>query len=123
MIEVAAAVILKNKKVFISSRPENKPPAGWEFPGGKLEPGENAFDAVKREMQEELAWEIIPEEVIYTLRNNEITIYFVLCSPRPNSCPAACEMQHFKWVDISETPPDGLLKNDIEFWNFLSRLK
>jgi len=34
MIEVAAAVIISNGMVFLSSRPADKPPAGWEFPGG-----------------------------------------------------------------------------------------
>ena len=39
-----AYLILENGKVFISSRPADKPPAGWEFPGGKLEIGETVAD-------------------------------------------------------------------------------
>ena len=54
MIDVAAAVIIRNGKVLLASRPADKPPAGWEFPGGKLEYGESVADAAVRELQEEL---------------------------------------------------------------------
>ena len=54
-IHVVAAVIIKNKMVLMASRPQDKPPAGWEFPGGKIEPGESLSKAVIRELKEELA--------------------------------------------------------------------
>lgn len=123
MIEVAAAVILKNDQVFLSSRPADKPPAGWEFPGGKLENGENCFEAVARELQEELAWKIIPLKHLYTLHRENLVIHFILCSPAPGSTPNARENQQFKWVKLSPDAPDDLLANDIEFWNFLIKAK
>lgn len=54
--EVAAAVITRPDGSFLlAQRPEGKPyPGYWEFPGGKIEPGESAYDALKRELQEEL---------------------------------------------------------------------
>ena len=120
MIKVAAAVIIKNGKVFISSRPADKPPAGWEFPGGKLEPGESAFDTVKRELLEELGLPVIPQEELFTLNSENLTIVFVRCEIEKDApVPRALERQQFKWVDLTELPPEGLLKNDIEFWNFL----
>ena len=124
MIDVAAAVIIENGKVFISSRPADKPPAGWEFPGGKLEPGETAADAVKRELMEELGLSIIPAEELYTLCREHLRITFISCSIAENaSRPYARENQEFKWVSLTPAPPEGLLKNDIEFWNFLIRHK
>ncbi|MBE6378986.1 MAG: NUDIX domain-containing protein [Lentisphaerae bacterium] len=124
MIDVAAAVIIENGKVFISSRPADKPPAGWEFPGGKLEPGETAADAVKRELMEELGLSIIPAEELYTLCREHLRITFISCSIAENaSLPYARENQEFKWVSLTPAPPEGLLKNDIEFWNFLIRHK
>ncbi len=54
--DVAVAVLLKDEGYFLlSSRPEGKPYAGyWEFPGGKVEPGESVEQALKRELAEEL---------------------------------------------------------------------
>ena len=54
--EVACGVLIDEKKRFLlGSRPEGKPCAGfWEFPGGKLEPGETPSEALERELKEEL---------------------------------------------------------------------
>ncbi len=54
--DVAVAILQKPDGSFLlSSRPEGKPyPHYWEFPGGKIEPGETVFDAMVRELQEEL---------------------------------------------------------------------
>ena len=54
--EVAVAVFIKPDGSFLlSSRPEGKPyPGYWEFPGGKIEPGESVLQAMKRELMEEL---------------------------------------------------------------------
>lgn len=58
--EVAAAVLVQpDGRVFLASRPEGKPYAGyWEFPGGKVEPGETPRQALERELQEELGIEV-----------------------------------------------------------------
>jgi 8-oxo-dGTP diphosphatase len=52
---VAVALVDPDGRVLIAQRPEGKPLAGlWEFPGGKLEPGERPEDALIRELREEL---------------------------------------------------------------------
>ena len=55
-INVVAAIIPNNQQeVFVTQRPQGNPLAGlWEFPGGKIEPNETAFQALVRECQEEL---------------------------------------------------------------------
>jgi 8-oxo-dGTP diphosphatase len=59
-IEVVAAVLRDRQgRVLITERPAGKPLAGfWEFPGGKLEPGEPAIAALKRELHEELGIDV-----------------------------------------------------------------
>lgn len=53
-ISVAAAIIIEDGKVLAAQRGSGELAGGWEFPGGKLEPGETAADACQREIREEL---------------------------------------------------------------------
>jgi 8-oxo-dGTP diphosphatase len=56
LLVAACALIDADKRVLIAKRPEGRPLAGlWEFPGGKVEPGETPEDTVIREMDEELS--------------------------------------------------------------------
>ena len=57
-IHVVAAIIVKDHKLFATQRGYGEFKDGWEFPGGKVEPGEAPQDALKREIREELATEI-----------------------------------------------------------------
>ncbi len=56
LVEVAVGVLIRPDGAFLlTSRPAGKVYAGyWEFPGGKLEPGESVATALRRELQEEL---------------------------------------------------------------------
>ena len=56
---VACALVDADKRVLIAQRPEGKALAGlWEFPGGKLEPGERPEHALIRELREEIGIEV-----------------------------------------------------------------
>lgn len=61
-VDVAVGVLVRaDGRFLLASRPQGKPyPGYWEFPGGKLEPGENVSAALERELHEELAIEIGP---------------------------------------------------------------
>ena len=55
MIEVVAALIRDENRVLLCRRPDGKAQGGkWEFPGGKIEPGETGEAALERECREEL---------------------------------------------------------------------
>ena len=63
-IDVVAAVIKRDKKIFATQRGYGEQKDGWEFPGGKVEEGEDFREALKREIREELKVEISPENEI-----------------------------------------------------------
>ena len=58
-IHVAAAIIVKNKQILATQRGYGNYAGYWEFPGGKIEPGETPEEALHRELKEELKAEII----------------------------------------------------------------
>ena len=53
-VRVVAAIIIENCKVFATQRGYGEFKDGWEFPGGKIEPGETPEEAIVREIKEEL---------------------------------------------------------------------
>ncbi len=53
-IHVVAAIIKKDDRYFATQRGYGEFKDGWEFPGGKIEPGESPEEALRREIQEEL---------------------------------------------------------------------
>ena len=65
MIHVCAAVIREKGRILVSSRPAGKAAAGkWEFPGGKMEPGEMPGECIVREMKEETGLEILNPRIV-----------------------------------------------------------
>lgn len=66
-IRVVAAIIIDNKKVFATQRGYGEFKDGWEFPGGKIEPGESPEDAIVREIKEELDVEVEVIELLDTV--------------------------------------------------------
>lgn len=66
-IEVVAAVIKKDGKIFATQRGYGEFKGGWEFPGGKVEAGEKLQDALIREIKEELDVDITVKNLIHTI--------------------------------------------------------
>lgn len=66
-INVVAAIIVREGKVFATQRGYGEWKDWWEFPGGKIEPGEDPKDALRREIMEELATEINVGERLITV--------------------------------------------------------
>jgi len=66
-IEVVAAVIKSGSRIFATQRGYGEFKDGWEFPGGKVEPGEAPEEALVREIREELGAEIDVGELIDTI--------------------------------------------------------
>ena len=66
-VRVVAAVIESDHKIFATQRGYGEFKGGWEFPGGKIEPGETPQQALVREIEEELDTEIEVGELIDTV--------------------------------------------------------
>ena len=67
-IEVVAAIIHDDEgRIFATQRGYGDYKDGWEFPGGKMEPGETPEDALKREIWEELETKIVVERLVQTV--------------------------------------------------------
>ncbi len=67
IVKVVAAVIKENNKIFATQRGYGDFKDGWEFPGGKIEPGETPQEALRREIREELDTEIQVGDLIDTI--------------------------------------------------------
>ena len=83
-IEVVAAIIVRDGKVFATKRGYGKWQGWWEFPGGKIEAGESPEDALVREIREELDAEIAVGDLVETVEwdypDFHLTMHCFLCS-------------------------------------------
>lgn len=66
-IKVVAAIITHDHKVFATQRGYGEFEGGWEFPGGKIEPGETPQEALEREIMEELDTQVEVGELLDTI--------------------------------------------------------
>ena len=82
-IEVVAAIIIKNGKVFATQRGYGEFKGWWEFPGGKIEKRESPKEALVREIREELDAEIEVGELLETIEwdypNFHLTMHCFIC--------------------------------------------
>jgi 8-oxo-dGTP diphosphatase len=107
-IEVVAAIIIFNNKVLCVQRGENKLPyisKKYEFPGGKMEQGEQKEEAIKREIYEELKMQIEIVEEFLTVHHQYpdffIEMHSFICNTQDEK-PTLTEHIDFKWLSVSE---------------------
>jgi 8-oxo-dGTP diphosphatase len=117
---VVAAVIEREGRVLIGQRPPEKPhPLKWEFPGGKVEAGENPRGALTRELAEELniRSEIGPEiaryQYQYPGRPPILLIFFKV--DRFYGEPRNLVFERIAWVVPRDLPSCDFLEGDVEF--------
>ena len=83
-IEVVAAIIRKEDKIFATQRGYGEWKDWWEFPGGKMEAGETPEEALVREIREELSTEISVDEFLCTVEYDypafHLKMHCYLCS-------------------------------------------
>ena len=82
-VRVAAAIIQNENQIFATQRGYGDFKDGWEFPGGKIEPGETPEEALAREIKEELDTEIAIGKLVYVVEYDypqfHLTMYCYFC--------------------------------------------
>jgi 8-oxo-dGTP diphosphatase len=128
LLVVAAAMTDSQGRVLLAQRPEGKSLAGlWEFPGGKLEPGESPEVALRRELREELDIEVEPQDMWPLSFASYGYEHFHLMMPlyqvrRWQGEPKAMEAAGLAWVKPSEMdgyampPADKPLVSALQAW-------
>lgn len=104
-IEVVAAIIVRDGRIFATQRGYGEWKDWWEFPGGKIEPGESPEDALKREIREELATEIEVDELLTTVEYDypkfHLTMHCYLCTIISGDL-TLLEHEDARWLALDE---------------------
>ena len=115
-INVVAAIIKKNGSYFIAQRNKEKYMGlKWEFPGGKVDPGETLIEALSREIHEELNINIRVHEKLAQekYKDNEINIvlHYFLCSIIDGTIKLN-EHEAMKWVEKKDFDKYDFVEGD-----------
>lgn len=116
-IEVVAAVITYGNKIFATQRGYGEFKDGWEFPGGKMEPGETPQQALVREIREELDTMIEVGELVDTVEYDypkfHLTMHCFLCTIKSGDLVLK-EHEAAKWLTKDELDSVDWLPADLE---------
>ena len=129
-IHVVAALIQKENKVFATQRGYGSYKDWWEFPGGKIEPGEAPEDALAREIREELAADIAVGEYLTTVEYDypefHLSMACYWCTVREGQL-TLLEHEAARWLPLDDLrqvnwlPADVLVIEEIEKQQELQR--
>lgn len=103
-LHVVAALIQDGDKVLLDRRHEGPLAGHWEFPGGKVEPGETGKQALRRELFEELGVEAsVGDEVARSTDvSRDVEITLVLYEAFLRGQPRAVDVEIIRWFRIDE---------------------
>ena len=104
-IEVVAAIIRKDDRIFATQRGYGDFKDWWEFPGGKMEKGETPEEALLREIREELSTDVSIDKFLHTVEWDypafHLTMHCFLCSLRGDSLHLN-EHEAARWLRAEE---------------------
>jgi len=118
MKQVVAALILRGDEVLICQRTKHQPmPLQWEFPGGKVEPDENAVDALARELDEELGIKAEIGREVATIRHTyknggELELHFFVVDRYTREIENRI-FKDVRWEKLSKLPQYNFLEADL----------
>ena len=125
LIEVSCAVIMDGDLVLVTQRSEFMPhPLKWEFPGGKLKPGETPEGCIVREIREELGVEISVIQLLPSVKHvyddSAIKLIPFVCSIIQGDIKLR-EHRSYSWVHRSELAEIDWLEADVEVMTLLKK--
>lgn len=124
-VHVAAAIILNDGKVLAAQRGYGEFKDGWEFPGGKLEPGESGTEACTREIREELGVRVDNLAHLCTVEHDYETFHLLMdCFTCEIAGGAINDSEHenLRWLDYTHLWDVDWLPADVKVVNALSPL-
>ena len=123
-IEVVAAIIIQDNKIFATQRGYGDFKDGWEFPGGKIEEGETPEAALIREIREELVTDISVDKYLCTVDHDypkfHLTMHCYICSVVDGTL-TLCEHEAARWLDWEQLWSVEWLPADVEVVKALER--
>jgi 8-oxo-dGTP diphosphatase len=122
---VVAALVRDGARVLMSRRRADQPmPLLWEFPGGKVEPGEDPASALAREVREELGCGVrvgrIHEVVFHAYAAFDLVMLVYACEII-DGAPSAVDVAEIAWVEVARLPDLDLLPADYPLARALAR--
>ena len=117
-IEVVAAIIHDaDSRIFATQRGYGEFKDYWEFPGGKMEPGESPEEALKREIWEELETRIVVERLVTTIEYDyptfHLTMHCFWCHVESGSLTLK-EHEAARWLDRNNLQTVNWLPADLQ---------
>ncbi len=117
-IKVVAAIIRKGDKIFTTQRGYGDFKDGWEFPGGKVEPGEKPEDAIVREIKEELGADITVTGFLTTVEHDYPQFHLSMdcfwAELKDGSEMTLLEHEAAKWLAFDELDSVDWLPADVK---------
>ena len=116
-IKVVAAVIRDGDRIFATQRGYGEYKDGWEFPGGKVEPGETPQEALVREIKEELDADIVVGDLLTTVEYDYPTFHLSMdcfwATLVEGTEMKLLEHEAAKWLSIDEIDSVDWLPADV----------
>ena len=123
-LQVVAAIICKDNRIFATQRGYGEFRGQWEFPGGKVEPGETPEEALIREIKEELDIEISVGKYIHTVEYDYPTFHLsmlcFICKILSGSLVLK-EHEEARWLEKDNLYSVDWLPADLEIVSLLER--
>jgi 8-oxo-dGTP diphosphatase len=125
IVKVTAAILVKHGKIIIAQRKSSDRLSGkWEFPGGKIEPGETPEQCLSRELKEEFDIDVTIGEYLGSNIHHYDHISIDLMAYRASWVSGAIRMNDHKayhWITVEQIPEFDFAPADIPFADMLRR--